>query len=169
MKRFSLRALLLLLAIVPLAAFVVVCSLTTWGYYDQFASFRTATVVQRLANAGAKLALAMPEESRATAEARSQRRVDTDRAFAAIAAIYQQWKASGQSDATIENDVHFLMDRRETMKAFRAHVDAGVGDAARKGSPFFSRPAPPVSIWCGGRRRRSKTSSLRALSPDTMR
>ena len=127
MKRLSLRALLLLLAIVPLVAFVVGNGLTTWGYYDQFASFRTATVVQRLANAGATLARALPEESHATAEARGPRRVDTDRAFAAIAAIYQQWKASGQSDATIENDVRFLMDRRDMIKTFRSHVDAGVG------------------------------------------
>ena len=133
MKRLSLRALLLLLAIVPLTAFVVVSGLTTWGYYGQFASFRTAVIVQRLANAGATLARALPEESHATAEARGQRREDTDKAFDAIATIYQQWKASGQSDATIENDVRFLMDRRDVIKTYRSHVDLGVGDVRAEG------------------------------------
>ena len=133
MKRLSLQALLLLLAIVPLAAFVVVSGLATWGYYGQYASFQTAMVVQRLANAGAELARALPKELHATPDVRSQRRVDTDKTFDAVAAIYRDWKASGQSDATLENDVRFLMDRRDVIKTYRSHVDAGVGDVRAEG------------------------------------
>ena len=128
MKRLSLRTLLLVLATAPLAAFVVVSGLATWGYYNQFASFRTAMVVQRLAEAGVKLALAMPAESRATPDILGQRRAEADKAFDGVAAAYQLLTASGQSDATLDSDVHLIAGKREMVKAYRAHVDAGVGD-----------------------------------------
>ena len=74
MKSLSLRALLFLLAAAPLAAFVCVGGIATWGYYSQYASFQKAMAVLRLAEAGATLAHAMPAESLATPDILAQRR-----------------------------------------------------------------------------------------------
>ena len=128
MKSMSVRMLLLLAVAVPLMAFLALGAVATWVLYDQYASFHRAIIVQRLANAGATLARALPEESHASPDARGQRRVETDKAFDDVAAVYHEWKAAAQSDATIEDDVRFLMDRREAIKTYRGHVDANAPD-----------------------------------------
>ena len=89
-------------------------------------------IVQRLANAGARLAHVLPGEAFANSDVLRQRRSETDKAFDAIAVVYQDWKASGQNDATIENDVRFIADRREGVKTYRSHVDAGAADTGRE-------------------------------------
>ena len=122
MKRLSLRTLLLVLAMAPLAAFVVVCSLTSWGYYCEYASFQRAMVSQRLANAGGELALALPSETLATPDLVSRRRAETDKVLDKVAAAYQACKptaramrrltaTSASSPAAAKKSRHFAATR----------------------------------------------------------
>ena len=125
MSRLSIRNLLLILAIAPLAAFVLLAGAATLDAFRDYQNITQALIVQKLASAGAKLSQMLAKEAFATAANRSERRGESDAAFAAVLSAYDVWKATGAADATIEGDLDVIKKKQDEIKPFRDHVDAG--------------------------------------------
>jgi methyl-accepting chemotaxis protein len=73
--------------------------------------------------------LALPVESAASPEQRSQRRQKTDDAFKAVVTSYNQVMAAGQSDTLLAEVKRNLDERYAKISEFRTKVDAGPIDA----------------------------------------
>ncbi|MCY1669258.1 methyl-accepting chemotaxis protein [Rhizobium sp. SL86] len=125
MRSLSLKSLLYLIATAPLIAFLWASGQSTYDTYRAYATLEHQLVVQRLANAGGALALTLPAEGFATPEQRRDRRQASDMAFSRVKTAYDAWKADGNSDASIEKSIGFIMDRLQQVAAYRAAVDAG--------------------------------------------
>lgn len=125
MSALSLRKLLVLIAAVPVSAFLWVSSVSVFQSYQQYAQLKDQIIIQRLASIGGRIALVMPAESMSTPENRSARRKDVDTAIADVKLAFADWKAAGRSDAAIEKAYAAIADREKLLAPFRARVDAG--------------------------------------------
>ena len=123
MSRFSLQQLLYLIAAAPLLAFLWLGADAVSEAYDKYAVIQQQMVVQKLAEAGRKIAQALPAEGFSTPETRTRQRAVTDDALANLLARFEDWKAEGNADRTIENDVAAIRSKLEGLATYRRHVD----------------------------------------------
>ncbi|HWU63974.1 MAG TPA: methyl-accepting chemotaxis protein [Ensifer sp.] len=144
MARFSLRSLLYLIAIVPLAAFLLLGATAAWQSYEQFVSIEKQLIVQQLANAGGKIAQVLPSESFATPENKVERRRITDEAFDALFSAYDGWKKAGRADSAIEGAIATIREKYALIPGFRTRSDAGT--AAINEALFVMQPAAAAGL-----------------------
>ncbi|MGD9479640.1 methyl-accepting chemotaxis protein [Shinella sp. G-2] len=124
MSRFSLQQLLYLIAVAPLLAFLWLGGEAVSEAYDKYEVMQRQMVVQRLAEAGRKIAQALPAEGFSTADTRTRQRAVTDEALANLNAAFEDWKAEGNRDGSIESDVGIIRTKLEGLATYRGHVDA---------------------------------------------
>ncbi|MBD8685861.1 nitrate- and nitrite sensing domain-containing protein [Rhizobium sp. CFBP 13717] len=122
-KNFSLRSLLYLIAFAPLAAFLFLSISSVWTSYNRYVNLEKQLVVQRLANAGAAIAVVLPSEGVAPPDKLAQKRKETDDALVALKQAYDDWKTLGKVDPAIDAAVSFVMERKDRINGFRAKLD----------------------------------------------
>jgi len=125
----SFRALLTVLAIVPLAAVAVLGAIVIRDEYSNYQKLSGAAALERLAGAGGQLMLALPVESASAPDQRPQMRQKTDTAYKAIVASYGDVIAAGYDDQILSNIKRGLDERYAKLNEFRSKVDAGPIDA----------------------------------------
>ena len=125
MPSLSLKTLLYLIATAPLLAFLWFSGQATYTSYQSYTTLEHQLFVQRLANAGGAIAQALPGEAFATPDNMAERRRATDASIATLEKVFSEWKAQGNSDATIENSVAFILTKRPQLGEYRAMVDSG--------------------------------------------
>ncbi|MFS8045963.1 methyl-accepting chemotaxis protein [Rhizobium sp. BR 314] len=124
MSKFSLQQLLYLIAAAPLLAFLWLGMQVVSQAYDKYSVIERQTVVQHLAEAGRKIAQALPAEDFSTPETRARQRAVTDEALANLLAAFEAWRSAGNTDKTIENDVGIIRSKLAGLPEYRRHVDA---------------------------------------------
>ncbi|MBX5204037.1 methyl-accepting chemotaxis protein [Rhizobium sp. NZLR1] len=144
MARLSLRNLLYLIAAAPLLAFLWLSTLSVLNSYAEYQYLSRQIVVQRLANAGAAIAQALPAEAFATAENRSERRNAVDSAFSNLQYAYDQWKSRGYSDEPIARAFGAAMEKFAALPGYRQHVDAGT--VGMNESTFILQPGSAAGL-----------------------
>jgi methyl-accepting chemotaxis protein len=116
------------IAAAPLLAFLWLSAASVIDSYRAYTQLRDQLVVQRLANTGGRIAQVMPGESLSPPDKRAERRKEVDKAIADVKAAFDEWKAAGNSDPTIEKAYMTIVDREKLIPAYRSHVDAGTAD-----------------------------------------
>lgn len=144
MSNLSLRALLYLIAIAPLLAFLWLSGASIVSDYRAYRTLADQLVVQQLANAGGAIAQALPAEAFATPDNRAERRKGVDDAFANLKSVFDQWKQEDHSDRPIERAMSVAMGRFSSIPQYRQHVDAGTADPNE--STFVLQPASAAGL-----------------------
>ncbi|OWV73095.1 chemotaxis protein [Rhizobium sp. R634] len=129
MSRLPLSLLLMILAIIPLTAFVLIGVSTSLGYYHEYSMFRSAQTTQQLGREGGFLAQAIAAEAFAGADVRRAKRAASDRAFTAVFSAYDSWKKAFD-DPAIERAVQIIRERRDNIDSFRRRIDDGTAGEA---------------------------------------
>ncbi|MCF6371020.1 methyl-accepting chemotaxis protein [Rhizobium halophilum] len=129
LSSLSFRALLTVLAVVPLTAVAALGAILTLEAYGDYQKLSGAAALERLASAGGRMMLALPVESASSADQRPQMRQITDEAYRSISTSYDEVVAAGYSDNLLA-DIKVKLDERYVKLAeFRSMVDAGPVDA----------------------------------------
>ncbi|OLP44477.1 methyl-accepting chemotaxis protein [Rhizobium oryziradicis] len=125
MSKLSLRTMLYALAIVPLIAFLWASLNSTFSSYRIYEELDTQLYLQRVGEAGGRLAQALPSETFATPQQLKERRAVTDTTYAGILSAYDDWKNLGASDPVIEKSIAELKTKMTYLATYRTHVDNG--------------------------------------------
>jgi len=127
MSNLTLRALLALLAVVPIVVLTIIIGSDAWNEYRHYAALKRAMTVVHVANAGVTVALALPAEAMAVPEVLEQRRTETDAALDAVAASYAELRDEHGSDPKMEVAIAEIARRRsERLPGYRLHIDHGL-------------------------------------------
>ena len=128
-ERLPFRTSLTLLASVPLLAVIGLGAFVTLNSYGAYQKLSGAAALERLAGASGRLMLALPVESAASPDQRSQMRQKTDEAYKAIVAGYNEVVSAGYADTLLTDIKRTLDERYAKISEFRGKVDAGPIDA----------------------------------------
>ncbi|MDR3475947.1 MAG: methyl-accepting chemotaxis protein [Devosia sp.] len=144
LSRLSVRTLLIALAIVPIAAMIALGGSEAWRNYFDYTERSKVMLTQRLANAGAGLAQALPREALSGAGDRAAARQATDAVINEALAAFAALTAAHLSDPTIESDMAMISDIGPKLAAFRQHEDAGT--AAPNEALFVLQPVSAAGL-----------------------
>jgi len=143
--KLSFRVLLVLLAAVPIVAFTVMGGSQAWTYFRTYQNLGQALHVQRLADAGASLAQALPAEVLAANTERAQKRAEADAALAEVLSAYDALAKAGIKDKDIDSNVAIIRNVKPAFATYRQHADAGAADAQNEGL-FVLQPVSAAGL-----------------------
>jgi methyl-accepting chemotaxis protein len=144
----SVKTLLNISVIVPLTGFIFLAGQQIVTSYSDYKTLGSALYYQKIASAGAELALALPSEAFAPNEKRQDARARTDRAFESVAAALTEASAQGMRDQTIEDDASFIQNQHGLLETYRQGIDAanGVITPELRGSAIKLQPVSAAGI-----------------------
>uniref|UniRef100_UPI000688591E methyl-accepting chemotaxis protein n=1 Tax=Cucumibacter marinus TaxID=1121252 RepID=UPI000688591E len=128
MSRLSLRTMLFMLALVPLAALTAFGINQASTHYRHFTELQQAIAVQRVANAGSMLAIALPGEDMAPEAEWPDQRANTDARFAELFDAYDALVAMGMGDSTMTAAVDTIRAGHDKIPPYRAKKDNGTAN-----------------------------------------
>lgn len=127
-ERLPIRASLILLALLPLSAVVVLGSVMSWSSYSSYKDLERSIMLERLARAGGDLVLTIPGETQSSVATRAESRARSDAAYKQITDMYDGVLALGISSDSLAKTMATLSENWKKVTEFRSLVDGGSTD-----------------------------------------